>query len=102
VELARERGQLDAECTEDEVEQEARRCQEAMSSVLNTTAKKIRICARSSRWWNAYIKERRRTVGRERRRKRNSEEAARAKAELQKSMRRSKREMWSEDFRKLT
>jgi hypothetical protein len=90
AELSKERAQLDAECTVDEVEQEAAWCQETMSSVLDTTAKKIRICARSKRWWNADIKEKRRTVGRERRRRRHSEEAARAKAEIQKSIRRSK------------
>jgi len=66
-----------------------------MSSILDATAKKIRICARSKRWWNADIKERRRTVGRERRRTRHSDEAARAKAELQKLIRQSRREMWS-------
>ena len=76
MDLAKERAHLDAECTEDEVEQEAAWCQEAMSSVLDTTAKKIRICARSKRWWNADIKERRRMVRSERRRRRNSEEAA--------------------------
>jgi hypothetical protein len=65
------------------VEQESTWCQEAMSSILDTMAKKIRICARSQRWWNANIQERRKTVGRERRRRRNSEEAAEAKAELQ-------------------
>ena len=48
-ELAKERAQLDAECTADEVEQEAAWCQEAMSSVLDATGKKIRICARSKR-----------------------------------------------------
>ena len=93
AELAKERAQLDAECTVDEVEQEAAWCQEAMSSVLDATATKIRICARSNRWLNANIKERRRTVGRERRRRQHSEEAVRTKAELQKSIRRSKREM---------
>jgi hypothetical protein len=39
---------------------------------------------------------RRQAVGREKRRRRNSEEAARAQAELQKSIRQSKRKMWSE------
>jgi hypothetical protein len=68
MELAKETTQLDAECTQDEVEQEAASCQEAMSSVRDATAKKIRICARSKGWWNADLKERRRTVGRERRR----------------------------------
>jgi chorismate mutase len=40
-------------------------------------------------------------VGRERRRRRHSEEAARAKAELQKSIRQSKREMWSDYLKNL-
>ena len=52
-----------------------------MSSVLNATAKKIRICAKSKRWWNADIGERRNAVEREKWR-RNSERAARAKAKL--------------------
>jgi len=95
MELAKEKAQLDAECTEDKVEQEAAWCQEAMSSVLDAMAKKIRICARSKGWWNTDIRERRRTVGRERRRGWNSDQAARAKAELQKSIRQSKRTMWS-------
>jgi hypothetical protein len=88
-EIAKERAQLDAECTEDKVDQEAAWCQEAMSSVLDAMAKKIRICARPKWWWNADIKERRRTVGRERMRRWHSEEAAQAKAELQKSIRQS-------------
>ena len=50
MQLAKERDQLDAECTEDDMEQEAACCQEAISSVLDTMAKKIRICARSKRW----------------------------------------------------
>jgi hypothetical protein len=58
MELAKERAQLDAECTEHEGEQETAWCQEAMSSVLDPTAKQNRICATSKRWWNADIKER--------------------------------------------
>jgi hypothetical protein len=94
MELANERTQLDAECTEDKVEQKAAWCQEAMSSILDATEKKMRICARSKRWWNADIKGRRRTVGRERKRRRHSEEAAWSKAELQNSIWQSKRRMW--------
>ena len=90
MELAKERAQLDAECTADKVEQEAAGSQEAMGNVLDTTAKKIRIFPRSTRWWNADIKKRRNAVGREKWRRWNSEEAARAKAELQKSIRQSK------------
>ena len=83
-EFAKERALLDAECTEEEVEKESAWCQEAMSIVLDAKAKKIRICTRSKRWWNADIKERTRTVGRERRRRPNTVEAPRAKAEVQK------------------
>jgi len=43
IELAKERAHQGAECTEDEVEQEAAWCQEAISSFLNATAKMIRI-----------------------------------------------------------
>jgi len=72
MEFAKEWAQLDAECTEAEVEEETTWCQEAMSSVLDATANKIRICARSQRWWNANINERRRMIRRERRRRRKS------------------------------
>jgi hypothetical protein len=96
TELAMERAHLDAECTADEVEEEATCRREAMGSVLEATAKKIRICARPMRWWNADIKKRRQAVGREKRRRRNSEEAARVKAKLLKWIQQSKRKMWSE------
>jgi hypothetical protein len=43
AELAKERAHLDAECTADEVKQDARRCQEAISSFLHATASKIRM-----------------------------------------------------------
>jgi hypothetical protein len=96
-ELAKETAHLSAECTADKVEYKAACCKEAMSSVLNATAKKIRICAKSKRWWNAEIQERRYTVGREKTRE-NSCEVARAKAQLRKSIRPSKSNMWSEYF----
>jgi len=101
AELAKERAHLDAECTEDEVEQEAAWCQDTMSHILNATEKRIRICAKSKRWWNADIKERRTAVGRERRRRRKLEEAAQAMAELQKSIRWSNSQMWSEYLQNL-
>jgi len=62
-----------------------------MGSILDGMGKKIRICAISNRWWNADIKERGRTVGREMRRRWNSKEVARAKAEVQKSIGQSQR-----------
>jgi hypothetical protein len=88
MELIKDRAQIDAECTEDEVDQEGSWGQEAMSSFLDTTVNNIRICSRSTRWWNTTIKETRRTVQRERRRGRNSEDAAGVMEEHQKSIRR--------------
>jgi len=96
VELAKKRAHLDAECTEDEVEQEATWCQEAMSSVPNATAKKIGICAKLKRWWNADIKMRNKAVGRGKWRTGNLEQAAWVKAELQKSILWFQNQMWSD------
>jgi hypothetical protein len=101
MKLAKERAHLDAECTADEVEQEAARCQEAMGNVLDPTTKMITICAKLKTWWNADIRERRKEVGREKRRRRNLEVAAKAKAELQRLNRHSKRKMWSEYLQNL-
>jgi len=48
------RAHLDAECTADEVDREAGWCQEEMGNVIDATAKKIKMCARSKRWWNVF------------------------------------------------
>jgi len=100
-ELESERAHLGEECTGDDVEREAEWCQEALSKVLDAKAKKIRICARSKRWWNGEIKKRRSALGREMRRGRRSEAAARAKTELQKSIRQSKSRMWNDYMQNL-
>jgi hypothetical protein len=52
---ARGKAYLGGESTGDEVESEAEWCQESLSKVLDTTAKKIMICARSNRWCNGDI-----------------------------------------------
>jgi hypothetical protein len=101
-ELESERAHQGEECTGDDVEREAEWCQEVLSKVLDAKAKKIGICAWSKRWWNGEIKERRSALGREKKRGRRSEAAARAKAELQKSMRQSKSRMWNNDVQNLT
>jgi len=74
TELVKERAHLDAECTADEVEEDAAWCQEAIGSVLDATAEKRRICAKSKWWGNADIKERRKEVGREKMRRWTREE----------------------------
>jgi len=95
AEQAKERAHLDAEYTEDQVALKAAWCQEATSSVLNAMAKKIRIWAKSKRWWNADIKRRRNGVGREKRRRQNSEVLTRERADLQYSIWLSKIQMCS-------
>ena len=101
MELAKETAHLDAACTADEVEQGAAWCQEAMGNILHTTAKKIMICAKSRRWWNADITERRREVRIEEKKRWNSEDTARAMVELQKSIRQSKRKIVKQVLPKL-
>jgi len=99
--LATERAHLDAECTPDEVEQEAAWCQEAMCNVPDATAKNIRISPRPTWWWwNADINKRGKAVRGEERRRRNSEAASREKAELLKWIRQFERKMYSESLQK--
>jgi len=57
-----------------------------MGNVRNAKVRQIKICAKSKRWWNADIRERRQAVGREKRTRQNSEEDAKPKAEFQKSI----------------
>ena len=63
MELPKDRAHLDADCTAEKVEQEAAWCQEAMGNVLDATARKIKICVKLKRWWNADIGERWNAVG---------------------------------------
>jgi hypothetical protein len=82
-----QRAHLDKECTGDNVVREEEWCQETLSKVLDAKAKKIRICARLKMWRNSEITERRRALGRQKRRGKKSEAAAHTKAELQRSIR---------------
>ena len=101
-ELVKENAHLEAECTADKVEHKASWCPEAIGSILDAMGNKIRVCAESTRWWwNADIKERRQAFGREKRRRCNSEEATRAKAELRKSIRQAKSRMSREYLQNL-
>jgi len=56
---AKESAHMGAESRGDEVKSDAEWCQEALSKVLDATAKKITISAHSKRWWNGEIKEKR-------------------------------------------
>jgi hypothetical protein len=96
------RAYLGVESRGDDIESEAEWCQEALGMVLDTTAKKIRICAQSKGWLNGEIKERRSYLGREeRRRRRRWVGTAQAMAELQKSFRTVKESMWNDYLKNL-
>jgi len=90
---------MGAESTGDNFESEADWCQKALSKVLDITAKKLRICARSKRWWNGEIKERRSQLRSEHRRRCRSAATVPSQAELQKSIWRAKDRMWN-DYQK--
>jgi len=64
-ELFKDTATLDAECTDDEVEQNCTWFQHTLSHILDPMAKIIRICTRSTRWWNTDITEASQVVGRE-------------------------------------
>jgi hypothetical protein len=64
-ELEGQRAHLDEEWRGDEVEQESEWCREMGSKVLDSKAKKTRICPGSKRRWNGEIQETRRARGRE-------------------------------------
>jgi len=82
MELANVRAHLDAECAADQVDKEAATFQEEMGNLIDVTARKIRICARSQRWWSSDIMKQRMAVGRENMRRWNSEEVTRVRSEL--------------------
>jgi len=89
-ERAKGRAYLGVRSIGDDVERNAKWCQEVLGKELDASAKKITICARSRSWWNGEIKKRRSQLGREKRRRRRSA----ATAQLQKWMQRAKDRMW--------
>lgn len=100
-ERARGRAYLGVESTVEDVECEAECCQEALGKVFDATAKKIRICARSTRCWNGEIKERKSELGRGKRRKRRLTATAQPKAELLRLIRRATDRMWNDPLKNL-
>jgi len=59
------------ECREDDVELDTKWYLEILCYVLHVKGKKIRICAWMKRWWKREMKERRSTLGREKRKERS-------------------------------
>jgi hypothetical protein len=89
----KEWAQLGGESMGNEVESEAEQCQEALSNVLDPTAKKIMICTHSKRWWTGVIPEKKSQLVRENIRRRRSAAPDQVKADLQKLVWRAKDKM---------
>jgi ribonuclease HI len=97
--LSEYRAKLNDFSTEQDLESEAEWIQESMFEVLNKHARKLRLCARSKRWWNDEIQEKRKCLGRAKRKaKHNSDQdnstVKRCRQELRKAIRTAKSESW--------
>jgi hypothetical protein len=92
---------LTDESTRAELEAQATDLQQATVNMLNKFAKKIKLCARSKRWWSEEIAQRRRDLGRAKRHwkagRAPRREVREAKRLWQKAIRDAKRRTW-EDF----
>ena len=92
---------LDDTSTVEELEDEIEWVQSTLIDILNQHCKVATICARSKRWWNDEIREKRKTLGRTTRRwKREGggyAEVKEAKKILRRAIKKARRECW-EDF----
>ena len=81
-----------------EIDAEATWIQAQITTILDTQAKRLRLCARSKRWWCEDIKTQRKVVGREVNRwDTNRDNASRLKQEqktLKRMIRSAKKECW--------
>ena len=81
-----------------DLEDEIEWIHDTLIEVLNTHTKVVTICARSKRWWNDEIREKRRALGRAVRRKRagrgGDAEVRVAKKEMRREIRKARRECW--------
>ena len=82
----------------DQLEEEAQHIQDSMVRVLDMHARKIRLCARSKKWWSEVIQERRRDLGRVSRLKRRgrADQAAirQARNAYKKEQRAAQKQSW--------
>ena len=82
----------------DQLEEEAQHIQDSMVRVLDMHARKIRLCARSKKWWSEAIQERRKDLGRVSRLKRwgRADQAAirQARNAYKKEQRAAQKQSW--------
>jgi hypothetical protein len=91
---------LSDESEEEEVEEEAEWIQGALARVLDNHCKKIKVCAKSKRWWRESIDEKRRLLGIIRGRRQSgratAKEVREARRALREDIRQAKRTTWEE------
>ena len=89
---------LDDTSTVEELEDEIEWIQSTLIDILNEHCKVVTICARSKRWWNDDIKEKRRTLGRTvrkwKRERGGYAEVKEAKKALKRAIKKARRECW--------
>ena len=92
---------LDDNSTAEELKDEIDWIQSTLIDILNDHCKVVSICARSKRWWNDDIREKRKSLGKAVRRwKREGggyAEVKEAKKTLKRAIKKARRECW-EDF----
>jgi ribonuclease HI len=91
---------LSSESSAEAAEAEAQWIQSELTALMDVHCKKIRICARSKRWWRESIDEKRRLLGVLRGRRRTgratAKEVRKARAALRADIRDAKRTTWGE------
>jgi len=90
---------LNEESSEGDLQREADWIQKNFVSHLNKHCKKVKVCARSKRWWTQEIAETRKILGSIKRARKRGEasqqDVKRQRSSLRRMIRKSKTEMWS-------
>jgi len=89
---------LDEKSSEEDLQKEAEWIQRNFVNHLNRCCKKVKVCARSKRWWTAEIAENRKILGSIMRARKKGEasqqQVRKQRSNLRKMIRQSKTEMW--------
>jgi hypothetical protein len=81
----------------EDIEAEAKWIEETFIQILDKKARRLRLCARSKRWWNEIIEAKRKALSRAKRRQYEEgglERFRNAQKEMKNEIRKSKRKMW--------
>ena len=92
------RPMLDEKSSEEDLQKEAEWILRNFVNHLNRCCKKVKVCARSKRWWTAEIAENRKILGSIKRARKKGEASQqpvrRQQSNLRRMIRQSKTEMW--------